>query len=53
MTGGFRSRDADPAATGTRDFEAPMNAPDVPEWGEEGLRKVLESMNDLSGIEEP
>lgn len=37
----------------SRDFKAPRNAPDVPEWGEQGLRKVLESMDDLSGIEEP
>jgi ferredoxin-type protein NapG len=37
----------------SRDFEAPQNAPDMPGWGEQGLRKVLESMNDLSGIEEP
>ena len=37
----------------SRDFEAPKNAPDVPGWGEAGLRKVLESMDDLSGIEEP
>jgi len=37
----------------SRDFQAPRKAPDVPAWGEQGLRKVLESMNDLSGIEEP
>jgi cytochrome c-type protein NapB len=42
LTGAFR-----------RDSEAPPDAPDVPEWGEDDLRGVLEEMNDLSGIEEP
>ncbi len=37
----------------SRDFEAPRNAPDVPAWGEQGLRKLLDDMDDLSGIEEP
>jgi len=37
----------------SRDFQAPKNAPEMPEWGDAGLRKVLESMDDLSGIEEP
>ena len=63
MTGAFRGRNAALAATAarasteapkcSRDSEVPMCAPDVPEWGDRGLRKVLESMNDLSGIEEP
>jgi len=57
MAGAFRGRNAPLAPTEeiriSRDFEAPTNAPDVPEWGEQGLREVLESMNDLSGIEEP
>ncbi|MBW2269907.1 MAG: ferredoxin-type protein NapG [Deltaproteobacteria bacterium] len=37
----------------SRDFEAPRNAPEIPEWGEESLRDVLEKLDDLSGIEEP
>jgi ferredoxin-type protein NapG len=34
------------------DFEAPMAAPDLPQW-RDGLERVLEQMDDLSGIEEP
>jgi ferredoxin-type protein NapG len=34
------------------DFPAPETAPDIPQW-EGSLDRVLESMNDLSGIEEP
>jgi ferredoxin-type protein NapG len=37
----------------SRDFAAPRNAPDLPEWGEKGLERVLEELSDLSGIEEP
>jgi len=37
----------------SRDFEAPSGAPAIPDWDERGLEKVIESMNDLSGIEEP
>jgi ferredoxin-type protein NapG len=37
----------------SRDFAAPGTAPEIPEWGEKGLERVLKSMNDLSGIEEP
>jgi ferredoxin-type protein NapG len=35
-----------------RDLEVSESAPDLPGW-EENLDRVLESMNDLSGIEEP
>jgi ferredoxin-type protein NapG len=37
----------------SRDFAAPRSAPEIPEWGEKSLERVLESMNDPSGIEEP
>jgi ferredoxin-type protein NapG len=36
----------------SRDFTAPDSAPDIPAW-EENMDRVLESLNDLSGIEEP
>jgi ferredoxin-type protein NapG len=36
----------------SRDFTAPERAPDLPEW-EHGMDRVLEAMDDLSGIEEP
>jgi ferredoxin-type protein NapG len=36
----------------SRDFTAPEAAPDIPAW-EENMSRVLESMDDLSGIEEP
>jgi ferredoxin-type protein NapG len=39
-------------ATISRDFVAPRNAPDIPEW-ENGMERVLEQMEDLRGIEEP
>jgi hypothetical protein len=36
----------------SREVTAPEAAPDLPEW-RDGLDRVLEQMNDLSGIEEP
>ena len=36
----------------SRDFTAPEEAPEVKGW-DDGLEKVLEAMDDLSGIEEP
>jgi ferredoxin-type protein NapG len=39
-------------ATISRDFTAPDSAPDIPAW-EDNMGRVLESMDDLSGIEEP
>jgi len=36
----------------SRDFTAPAQAPELPEW-EDGMDRVLEQMQDLSGIEEP
>jgi ferredoxin-type protein NapG len=36
----------------SRDFTAPEAAPDIPAW-RENMGRVLESMDDLSGIEEP
>ena len=36
----------------SRDFTAPEGPPEVPEW-DRGLERVLDAMNDLSGIEEP
>jgi ferredoxin-type protein NapG len=39
-------------ATISRDFTAPEGPPDIPAW-EGNLDRVLESMDDLSGIEEP
>jgi ferredoxin-type protein NapG len=36
----------------SRDFTAPESAPDLPEW-DKGLEKLLEDMDDLSGIHEP
>ncbi len=36
----------------SRDFTAPDSAPDIPAW-ENNMDRVLESMNDPSGIEEP
>jgi ferredoxin-type protein NapG len=37
----------------SRDFEAPQGAPEIPEWGDEGLERVIEKMDDLTGIAEP
>ena len=36
----------------SRDFSAPETAPDLPAWLD-NMDRVLESMDDLSGIEEP
>jgi ferredoxin-type protein NapG len=36
----------------SRDFEAPESAPDLPQW-RGSLDRVLEQMDDLTGIEEP
>jgi len=36
----------------SRDFTAPERAPEMPEW-EDNLDQVIESLHDLTGIEEP
>jgi len=36
----------------SRDFTAPDRAPEIPEW-EDSMERVLEQMDDLTGIEEP
>jgi ferredoxin-type protein NapG len=36
----------------SRDFTAPGRAPDVPDW-DDNLERVIEHMDDLTGIEEP
>jgi ferredoxin-type protein NapG len=36
----------------SREFEAPESAPDLPQW-RNNMDRVLEEMDDLSGIEEP
>jgi ferredoxin-type protein NapG len=37
----------------SRDFATPSKAHEDPAWGERGLERVIDRMNDLSGIEEP
>jgi ferredoxin-type protein NapG len=37
----------------SRDFKAPQSAPEIPEWGEKGLERVIEKLDDLTGIAEP
>ena len=36
----------------TRDFTAPQTAPDLQDWDDD-LGRVIERLNDLSGVEEP
>ena len=48
LKGAFRERDAACPTEASRDF----TTPEVPEW-ERGMDRVLEAMDDLSGIEEP
>jgi ferredoxin-type protein NapG len=36
----------------TRDFTAPRTAPDLPEW-DDNVNRVIESLEDLSGVQEP
>jgi hypothetical protein len=59
LTRAFRPRDAALATTSGLDeaesrraLAAPETAPEVPDW-EGNLDRVLESLNDLSGIQEP
>ena len=61
LTRAFRPREAESATTGRLDeteisptLAAPETAPEVPDWdGEGNLDRVLESLNDLRGIQEP
>ena len=48
LKGAFRERDAACPTEASQDF----TTPEVPEW-ESGMDRVLEAMDDLSGIEEP
>jgi hypothetical protein len=50
LSGSFRGRDGTAEAPA---WSHPLDQPDQPEWGEQGLERVLESLHDLSGIEDP
>ena len=54
LTRAFRLPGARDEAEVTLDLAAAGTAPEVPDWdGEGNLDRVLESLNDLTGIEEP
>ncbi len=59
LTGVFRPRNLALACFGwneddgiSSDFTAPTRAPEIPEW-KGGMDRILEQMDDLTGIEEP